>query len=1571
MSRSLTETDDDALQELPAAKSRPAWLERDPSLPFAMLTGDEFEVLCFLMLKAKYPNDPIYYYGKTSDMGRDIIHKSESGVRLIQCKKFSKDVSPSALAAEMAKVFVNVHCGKIPKKPDEVVFFVSKDLSAQSQDLIENQAKWRGIADKNLKKFLKGEPSEELKIFAREWWPFGDRQAGIAISEDVKKYHPQLVDMFFQVHKIIDASRADVRQDMREELDEFQDRFLSCLGDLAAGSPSRSLPDLSLDVVRSSFALASRPLSNWPRTLGDSRWIDRQEAESLLEHIESKPQYSCVLLGEPGSGKSALLAHVARCLEAKAIAFLGIKADLLDVNVDSLGKLTERLQLPATLVDCVRAMAREEKVVVLIDQLDALADLVDLRSVRLNVLLDLVNQLADIPNVFVIASSRTFEFNHDARFQTIEVEKMDLALPKWESVNGILQKLGIDGTNWPDSFREILRTPQNLKIFVEHLSGSAEQKVFDSYQQMLEKFWYDKVTRSSQADEKSRLLSAVSEEMSDREVLWLPIARFDRDRTVIDQLVADGIFWLSENRMQFGFQHQTLFSHARARAVIQGEVDLCDFVIARQDALFVRPTLWSTLSYLREASPDSYLTQMERLCSESLRMHIQHLLLDFLGRLQNPNDNEETWLVNWLEKDDFKRRAILSISGSKGWFRRLKDSHISQLMLEPQGIEWQLVELLSSAINLLPEETVALLKDYWLSDVNKDQLTFRIFRDFTHWSEETVTMVCQIVERTPINEVFVTSIASNVVAHKPMLASRILATEFRRQLRELQSISDSPMIELASDATFAERLSAQWTHAPRDRFRRLLESRSGRYEMPAIAEASPLPFLDEMWPLFIETLLPTLEETHHILNRFRSSRNLLYDLDIESRPENPLFEAIRVSLRELGKIDPLAFESFVRREMACEAMLVQRFLCGSLIELTPTRLSLAFEFLTGDSRRLLIGNHHDQQGDSSKLIAKIAPDLGAERLYQLEQNIRSLTEYHANIPGETAETRRQRRKWDRERRLRLLLAIPKQLMSDETKVFFEAEKVALPTVQERMERSQCDSEFRAVVSAMSTEQMKRAEDSHILKLFDELTDDIEWGHPRHGTSRGGAIEASRALAELAKEYPERAAVLAKQLRSFDQQTPALYVVQAISESDYPSAKLFDLIRDLVKLGFGSQDFQDSVAYACRRRVGNLDGLPDDICDLLKSWLAEWTFDTSEDSDREGPEESDDKRKQSVLFDVLGSTRIPNGTYSILSALTLGFIRKKPPTTSDWLDVLERHLERPENASTWQGLWWELRMLSKCDHARAVRFLERLFARYPTMRESRFGVRLMGEIRRFLGEEAFTNFCDQFAKSDWSMGRQVKGELFGVSYIADDGFRSVNDFVEYAVASDSSVESELLKGIAFAAANLWKESYCRTQATEIFVKLAERGCPQVSQGLADLFLFDKFVPNKDSKRILRVTAGNPAIIQNVDAFLFAEVLERFVASDPDVVLKLTNTLLDQFESQSDDEHHRNFDLSDSPLTSIAITLQRMDKQLRSAGLDLFERLLTFGFPATVQTIRELDNRPLNICERAPRRRRKRE
>lgn len=654
--------------------------------------------------------------------------------------------------------------------------------------------------------------------------------------------------------------------------------------------------------------------------------------------------------------------------------------------------------------------------------------------------------------------------------------------------------------------------------------------------------------------------------------------------------------------------------------------------------------------------------------------------------------------------------------------------------------------------------------------------------------------------------------------------------------------------------------------------------------------------------------------------------------------------------------------------MSNDAMLVQRLLCLCLVELEATPIALALEFLMSDTRRLVIGNFEDYYGDSRKLITKITPELDKEHLQQLQQYIRDWTEYLPETLNDPADVRRKRTKWDRECRLRLFLAIPKQVMTDELRAFVEAEEIALPTVKARLEYDWSSSRVSQVKSPMSAEQMEKANDDHILKLFDELTDTTGHDHPRRHMD-GGTIDASRELAALAKEDPQRVSILVKRLRSDDQQTPVAHAVRGIGASDYPSSELFDLIENLVKLGFDSHDFQDSVASVCLDRAYKLDGLPDDICDQLKSWIQNWKFPTGESKREDEQYELAKIEEGSVVFADLYGHSIPHGTYSILAALTIGLLRKKPPESEEWLNILDSHLDRPENARTWQVFCLALGFFSNCNHKRSVQFLTNLFAKYPNVRDSRFGVYLIKEIRQFLGEPVFEKLGKQIGTSGWSKGKQVQGELFGYSYIVEDGFNSVDEFVKQKITNGPSGNESLLEGVAHASANLWKYNKCRLRATDVFEQLAEKECPQINRALADVFLFDKFVPNKESRRILQVTVAYPAIIHGIGAYHFAQTLELFASSDPDIVLSLTNRLLDQIESPMRDEHTQNLALADSSLTSIAITLQHMDEKRRKAGLDLFERLLKLGFSATIQSVHVLDNRPVNVSQIVRRRRRR--
>ncbi|PYD84094.1 hypothetical protein DNF23_56445, partial [Pseudomonas syringae pv. pisi] len=155
---------------------------------------------------------------------------------------------------------------------------------------------------------------------------------------------------------------------------------------------------------------------------------------------------------------------------------------------------------------------------VLIDQVDALADLVVQHSARLRVLLDLVQDLSDVDGVHTVISCRTFEQKHDPALRNLEATVIRLELPDWSTVQPVLAKKGLHAEVWNEDIQQVLRSPHALDIFFSLLGGASELDVLRGFQGLLEKQWETYVL-SDTTGKRRATLRHLAKLMADREVL--------------------------------------------------------------------------------------------------------------------------------------------------------------------------------------------------------------------------------------------------------------------------------------------------------------------------------------------------------------------------------------------------------------------------------------------------------------------------------------------------------------------------------------------------------------------------------------------------------------------------------------------------------------------------------------------------------------------------------------------------------------------------------------------------------------------------------------------------------------------------------------------------------------------------------------------------------------------------------------------------------------------------------------------------------------------------------------------
>ena len=233
---------------------------------------------------------------------------------------------------------------------------------------------------------------------------------------------------------------------------------------------------------------ASRDLLEWPRDLFDGTHLPRPELNQLLSIIDETDNSITALLGPPGSGKSALLASFGHELVVRGIPFLAIKADFLEPSIQTEENLTDYLQLRNSVSSLLTQISQLRPVVLLIDQLDALAGYVDLRTGRLSVLLNIVRKLGGRRNIHIVLSSRTFEFEHDTRLKAVTADSLVLELPPWSTVLQVLERHGILAAGWPVDAQELMRSPQALTTFLK-LNDRTKEPPFRTYQSMLDRLW--------------------------------------------------------------------------------------------------------------------------------------------------------------------------------------------------------------------------------------------------------------------------------------------------------------------------------------------------------------------------------------------------------------------------------------------------------------------------------------------------------------------------------------------------------------------------------------------------------------------------------------------------------------------------------------------------------------------------------------------------------------------------------------------------------------------------------------------------------------------------------------------------------------------------------------------------------------------------------------------------------------------------------------------------------------------------------------------------------------------------
>lgn len=1317
---------------------------------------------------------------------------------------------------------------------------------------------------------------------------------------------------------------------------------------------------ITINQLKKEFLAASSVLLNYQSTLPNGQQIERPEFSKLLQRIEESEHSTTLVLGSPGSGKSSLLSALVQHLKEQGVSLLAVKSDTLGTNVSTAEDLQKVLSLSLDVRDGIAALAEKEKVVVLIDQLDAISELLDLKSGRLNVLLNLIHNLSGQKNVHIIASSREFEYRHDVRLNSIDAEKVDLELPSWEKISPILEQAGYEVNNMGDILKELLRTPIHLKLF---LDVAKPDVVFRSLHVLLEELWEQRVLAPHVPQDSHLLLTDLAKRMSEEESLWLPLACADGHQEARRFLEQNDILVRGQDGLTIGFRHQTYYDFTLTRAFAGGRASLAEYVYKRQGGLFVRPTFLNCLHYLRIASPTEYHKQLQIFFNKGLRTHLFSLLLEFLGSQKDPDDIEASFVLPLLKSEPEGPKVLSAVAGSPGWFSRLYRYEGLAIWLNKR-VEYasHCVPLLASAASFAGVDVIALIKKYWLSDPAYDALTLRVLLELKDWNSDPVLLAEKLVKRSDLWTAGM--VIEKTAEIDPELAPRILRARLDGKLsRAIQEIEVKN--EAAAESQEDEQYSMSF-HKKNDPLEKLLENRLDFINFELMAEEAPKSFLQWIWPWFLDVISRLSLPEHDFVLEYRSDTATFLGR-LEREHEENIATGLLAAIKKLANNDIQAFLQFFDNNAGSDLLSVHCLLAQGLVEVSASQPQKVLEYLLGDPRRLSLGDFDDRHAYTKQLIAGVFPYLEQVDRLRLEEAVLSYNQYKKVLPEWDAEGRRSRLVWNRQHRLRLLRAFPEDYLSLKIQKIKAEEERTFPELRDY------DSKILGgfIGPRINANKMAKASDDELINLFNQLPDETKWDNPKRrfeDTSHGGgSVQQSREFTELAKNDPQRAVRIIRCLEPGRHESYAGAGIEGLAESEFPLAEVISLVEDLDRKGFTSEEFREGAASALEKLAGRENGLPDGILSLLEKWLAEhpepyWPDKNGTQKDKK------EERKDSILFGIGGLFFLPHGRGTILRAIIAGYLDRQPPDYINWARIIKSRLRKEQHPDVWVLTMMHMPVLFNGDLEEATQLYDAVIQTCSQVLEKQFAVYSIARVIRWCQPvEIVREWLEKIITYPSEFNHQAYGEmLFLYHWYYQDSWSSER-ILEFLSKGD---DENVLLGLAFAASHLWPELEDKTMAKEILCLLTSYNDKSIQHAVADVFRCNRenLQLNADMKEVIQAVCSNRLVLLEAATEL-VDLLIDYTGIEPEFVSKVCRELI-RFVGPDIGNISTSLALLAEPLTNIALTLHR-HPDYRDIGLQMFEELISLNIRETRSALDILDRRLLKTTNTPfrPRRRRK--
>ena len=440
-----------------------------------------------------------------------------------------------------------------------------------------------------------------------------------------------------------------------------------------SGFEQRIVPDdhrisTVLDTLSTEFEESIKPF------LISNTLIRRNELNAIINSIQHKAV--TLIKAEAGTGKSALLLELHNHLKANNIISVPIRLDRRHPQ-DNSKEFGRSLGFPYSPVPSLIKFTSQQKVVFILDQLDAIRWTASHSSNALDICREIVRQIIRLrkegKDICIVLASREFDLNEDIALsswlQSINDDRLDITLSSLDekTITPLVSPYETYSSLAKEK-KEILKIPLWLGIYLSIAQRTQTAPQFNNKLELVRTFWEDRL--------KQIILCKVTEQEAIIFIDHIVTLMINHSQLSISEsalqigtkkqleaLISVGL--LSKQNQRISFRHQALFDYLVGTKLFKAGSEsperlLFEIGPYETQTLAKREHLKYALNILLDLGQDLFCNCVEAiLFNDNIRFHLKYLVLNSIKEIKDIKKPAKSLIDKIMESSALCKKFLM------------------------------------------------------------------------------------------------------------------------------------------------------------------------------------------------------------------------------------------------------------------------------------------------------------------------------------------------------------------------------------------------------------------------------------------------------------------------------------------------------------------------------------------------------------------------------------------------------------------------------------------------------------------------------------------------------------------------------------------------------------------------------------------------------------------------------------------------------------------------------------------------------------------------------------------------